>query len=106
MQNKEKRQKKLKTIIVQGKHNEIQTLFNDIFELLEKEFYEDNLPTLIDYMLELTMNSWRGKIKKMYSQHHIYRATEIERLLRSILKDRVDKFIKNILLDFSTLSEK
>jgi hypothetical protein len=42
----------LSMIIRQGNNNEIQKIYHEIFERCEKQFYEDNFPTLACFMVE------------------------------------------------------
>ncbi len=56
--------KMIDQVIVQGNNNEIQELFNTIFQSMREEFTEDNLPGLTSFMLEITLRSWRNYILK------------------------------------------
>ena len=54
-----KTKKAVANIIRQGYNEDTQELFNIIFEVMQEVFREDNFPTLTNFMLENTVNSWK-----------------------------------------------
>ena len=58
-----KTKKSIVKIIRQGYNEDTQELFNIIFEVMQEEFREDNFRTLMSFMLENTIYSWKPLIE-------------------------------------------